>query len=120
MRGGVKAGVSGKIEGVHIEGDGDVVGDGGAVEDGLDVACEGAGVWGSDDDLEAELAVGAGEWGGDDFAEDAAVGEVLLEAEVEGLEGEFRAAFVAGACGEDGAVAEGREGELAAEFHFLF
>ena len=120
MRGGVKAGVSGKIEGVHIEGDGDVVGDGGAVEDGLDVACEGAGVWGSDDDLEAELAVGAGEWGGDDFAEDAAVGEVLLEAEVEGLEGEFRAAFVAGACGEDGAVAEGWEGELAAEFHFLF
>ena len=39
---------------------------------------------------------------------------------MEGLQGEFRAALVAGSCGEDAAVREGREAELAAHFHFLF
>lgn len=38
---------------------------------------------------------------------------------MEGLEGEFGAALVGGAGGEDSAVGEGREGKLAAHFHFL-
>jgi len=39
---------------------------------------------------------------------------------MQGLEGELRAALVRGSRGEDAAVGEGRERELAAHFHFLF
>ena len=46
---------------IHVEDDGDVFGEGGFFEDGLDVVGEGAGFGGAEGDLEAELLVGADE-----------------------------------------------------------
>jgi hypothetical protein len=88
-----------KIISIHVEDDGDVFGEGGFVENGLDVVGQGAGFGGAEGDLEAELVVGADERAGQDFSERDAVGEVFLEADVEGLECEFGAAFVGGAGG---------------------
>ena len=77
---GARTELSGEIISIHVEDDGDILGEGNFPKDGLDVIGEGAGVVGAEDDLEAKLIVGADEWAGEDFAEGHAAGEVFLEA----------------------------------------
>ena len=60
--------VSREIVSVHIEDHRDVFGEGGFLEDGLDVVGERAGFVGAEGDLETELVVGADQGAGEDFA----------------------------------------------------
>lgn len=66
-----------EIQRVHIEDDGDIVRQGGAGEDGLDVLGERAGTLRAEGDLEAELAVGAHQGRRQHLAQLNALGQVF-------------------------------------------
>ena len=87
-RGGWRA-VSAEVVGVHVEDDADVFGKGGLTEDVLDVAGQGAGMAGAQEELEAELALDAGGGGGDRHPELDAGREAAFEALMKVLQGEF-------------------------------
>ncbi len=78
-------GTSRKMNRVHVEGGDDVFRQRGAVEHGLHVIGEGAGLGASEGDLEAELAVGADQRTGQWFAYREVLGFVFFETTVQGL-----------------------------------
>ena len=64
--------------GIHVEDDGDFIGEGGIFRAGLDVLSQGAGAGGAEHELEAGLVVNSNKWVGEGMSNRMILGKAAL------------------------------------------